>query len=123
MNTVLSAVRESLRSVMHPRFYETERGFQGQFLVELTKRLPRTQYKGSVIEQEYQKRIRPHGLRIRPDVIVHVPFDGRKHRSRREGNFVVFELKLAADQGAAFEGFESLSNMCATLDYPANRVH
>jgi hypothetical protein len=115
MNAILHAFRESLLAVSHPRFFETERGFQGQLLVELNSRL---QCEGSVVEQEYQKRMRDHGLTIRPDIIAHVPFDPELHRSRREGNFVVVELKLRADQEAAFEDFGNLALMCAKLDYP-----
>ena len=115
MNAVLHAIRESLRAVTQPRFFETERGFQGQLLVELNGRL---QCEGTVVEQEYQKRMCHHGFKIRPDIIAHVPYDPDRHRSRREGNFVVFELKLRADQDAAFEDFDRLSMMCAGLDYP-----
>lgn len=115
MNVVLDAVRESIRAVTQPRFFETERGFQGQLLVELNGRF---QCEGMVVEQEYQKRMRDHGFIIRPDIIAHVPYNPDRHRSRREGNFIVFELKLRADQESAFKDFGNLSMMCAKLDYP-----
>lgn len=40
------------------------------------------------------------------------------HNSRKEGNFVVFELKLNACENEAIADYESLSSMCAELNYP-----
>jgi hypothetical protein len=37
-----------------------------------------------------------HGLAIRPDIIIHEPFDPSRHRSRRDRNVAVMELKRAA---------------------------
>ena len=118
MDELLNIIRESLVAVTHPRFYETERGFQGAFLAELGRRIPALQWKGAIVEQEYQKRMRDHGINIRPDIIIHVPFEGGHHSSRREGNFVVFELKLNASPEEALPDYEHLSNMCEILGYP-----
>ena len=118
MDELLSIVRESLAAVSHPRFYETERGFQGAFLAELVRRLPTLSFKGAIVEQEYQKRMRPHGITTRPDIIIHVPFEDHRHKSRRQGNFVVFELKLNASAKTALPDYVHLANMCEVLAYP-----
>ncbi len=118
MNDLLNIVRESLIAISHPRYYKTERGFQGEFLAELKQRLPSLQWEGAIVEQEYQKRMPDHGIRIRPDIIVHVPFESGRTISRSEGNFVVFELKLNADAKDALQDYENLSSMCEVLGYP-----
>ena len=66
MNELLTIVRESLLAVSCPRYYETERGFQGALLAELNSRLPSLQLADAIVEQEYQKRMPEHGIRIRP---------------------------------------------------------
>lgn len=58
-----------------------------------------------------------HRLSLRPDIIVHIPFQ-RGTRSRREGNFAVFELKLRAQLKDAQKDFEKLSRICSVLGYP-----
>jgi hypothetical protein len=118
VEVLLKFIKESLLAINHPRFFETERGFQGAFIAELSRRLPELQFEGAIIEQEYQKRIRSHGIRIRPDIIIHVPFEDGRHNSRRDGNFVVFELKLKAGPEEALTDFNHLSSMCEILGYP-----
>lgn len=119
IETLLIGFRESLASVATPRFFETERGFQGALLAELGKRIPNHVLPdGAIIEQEYQKRLAHHGLKIRPDIIIHEPFDPSHHINRREGNIAVIELKLNASQAEAMEDFKSLSAMIDVLHYP-----
>ena len=118
MDELLNIIRASLIAVKPPRFYESERGFQGAFLTELHLRIPAHQWEGAIIEQEYQKRMPDHGINIRPDIIIHVPFVGSRHSLRSEGNFVVFELKLDANLGEELVDYEHLSNMCEILGYP-----
>lgn len=118
MDEILTIVRESLLAVRNPRYYETERGFQGAFLVELNSRLPSLQLADAIVEQEYQKRMPEHGSRIRPDIIIHAPFQEGRHKSKREGNFVAFELKLNANQDSAFEDYKNLLKICEALGYP-----
>lgn len=118
LDILLEAIRESLRAITQPRFYETERGFQGQFLVELSRRIP--EYildQHAIIEQEYQKTPYRHGLSIRPDIIIHRPYDPAAHVSRQDGNIAVIELKLKAGPKKAAEDFESLNYMLGVLDY------
>lgn len=117
-DSLLSVVRDSLASITDARFYETERGFQGQLLVALSSRIPK--YFGSwhgIIEQEYQKTLFSHGLNIRPDIVIHQPFNPNFHKSRREGNFVVIELKLRATPKMAIEDMTSLASMLGILKY------
>lgn len=93
MEGLLNIIRESLSSIVNPHFFKTERGFQGELNSELRQRLPSLEIDGAIVEQEYQKRMREHGFRIRPDIIIHIPFEQSELNSRKEGNFVVIELK------------------------------
>ena len=115
---LLEAVRESLQAIVHPRFYETERGFQGQLVSNLNSHLEETGLGNVIVEEEYSKVLRLHGLNIRPDIIIHTPFEGSGLDNRREGNFVVFELKRNATQEDAFHDFGKLEQMGDKLNYP-----
>jgi hypothetical protein len=117
--TLLKAVRTSIETIDSPRNYDNERGLQGQLLVELSKRIPACLPPDrTLIEQEHQKTLEHHGLTIRPDIIIHQPFDPAHHGSRREGNFAVFELKRRASAKEAAEDFGSLAAMLDVLQYP-----
>jgi len=118
MEEIIQAIRDSIASIVNPRFYETERGFQGELGAELRNRLNGLEIEGAIVEQEYQKRMKEHGFRIRPDIIIHIPFEGAGFSSRAEGNFVVIELKRQAIEGEALADYENLSAMCETLNYP-----
>jgi hypothetical protein len=111
-----AAVHAALRGLTHPRYFASERAFQGQLLVELAKhlRLPDQ----AIIEQEYQKILKVHGLKIRPDIVIHEPFDPARHRSRSDGNVAVLELKLRASADQAASDFDSLLAMQEALEYP-----
>ena len=115
---LLNIVRESLLEITNPRFFETERGFQGMLLHKIQSRLSGEAWAPAVVEQEYPKKLKEHGLRIRPDLIIHVPFNPEEQKSRRENNFVVIELKLRANKERAIEDYDHLSNMCDELNYP-----
>jgi hypothetical protein len=115
----LKHLATALRAVTTPRFYETERGFQGELLVELRKVIPAGFLPDqAIIEQEYQKRLRMHGLASRPDIVIHEPFDRNRHCSRRDGNFAVLELKLEATPDKAAADIENLMAMMTVLEYP-----
>ena len=116
---LLSIVADSLASITAPRYYETERGFQGELYAEMRNRLGDSILPpGAQLEQEYQKTLCAHGLDIRPDIIIHEPFDERRHAARHAGNHAVIELKLAASKRAASKTFESLVAMIDVLHYP-----
>ena len=70
----------------------------------------------AIVEEEYQKRIKIHGIRRRPDVIVHVPT--QPGNDRRVGNLAVFALKLRATPTEARHDFAALDAMFRALDYP-----
>jgi hypothetical protein len=117
--TLLTHMRRALESISNPRFFETERGFQGAFLAALEKNIPdHVLPQGAVIEQEYQKRLGQHGVTVRPDIIIHEPFDAARHATRQDGNVAVIELKLNASQADARGDFDSLEKMMAALSYP-----
>jgi hypothetical protein len=115
-DVLIAAFRESLTAITVPRFYQTERGFQGELLQQLSRRLNLED--PAIVEQEYQKSQHVHGLTIRPDIIIHEPFDPARHATHREGNLAVAELKLAASPAQADGDFESLGLMLSKLDYP-----
>ncbi|GAA5523151.1 hypothetical protein LQ318_16080 [Aliifodinibius salicampi] len=118
MQTFLEIVRESLASINNPHFYNEERGFQGELVAEIRKRLPEIETEGVIVQQEYQKRMKDHGFKIRPDLIVHIPFEQADFVNRQEGNFFVIELKHNATKKEALADFLKLSRMCALLNYP-----
>ena len=118
----LGLFRDSLKAINEERFFSTERGYQGRLLSELDKRLKikRILLKGRIVEQEYPKTLKNHGIRIRPDIIIHVPYRAKIHPSRRYGNYVVIQLKLNATEEKAKEDFEKLDLMFNRnkLNYP-----
>jgi hypothetical protein len=111
-----AALRESLLAITTPRLFETERGYQGALLEQLGRRLRLTA--PAIAEQEYQKQMQHHGLRIRPDIIIHEPFDPDRHANRMEGNIAVLELKLRASAADAAEDFRKIGDMIRVLQYP-----
>jgi len=115
-NDVLRSVHDALAAVTAPRFFQTERGYQGALLEQLHRQL-RLDH-NTIVEQEYQKRAVQHGLTIRPDIVVHEPFDPERHRARTEGNVAVIELKLRANAADARADFQSLRSMLDVLHYP-----
>jgi hypothetical protein len=115
----LALLRDALEGIREPRFFETERGFQGELLIQIGKRLKYAGLPGDpIVEQEYQKTIPLHRLKIRPDIIVHIPFERGKVERRDEGNFVAMELKLRASENDARGDFANLAQMREMLGYP-----
>lgn len=115
----LRQMQDALHSICEERFFQTERGFQGELLAELRKRLRQAAFPGDpVVEQEYQKTLPHHGLRIRPDLIVHIPFERGMAEGRDEGNFVAVELKLRATAEEAADAFNNLVLLKEILHYP-----
>jgi hypothetical protein len=115
----LTLLRQALENIHEERFFQDERGFQGALLQELGQRVAHAAFPGDpIIEQEYQKRLPLHKIRIRPDIIVHIPFERGGAEERYEGNFVAMELKRRATAQRATEAFASLVQMKSTLKYP-----
>lgn len=120
MEQLFVALGEALASIREPRYFESERGYQGALIAQLEHRLGGLGLPDSpIVEQEYQKTLPRHGTTIRPDLIVHVPFERGRATTRQEGNFVAIELKLDATTNKADEDFESLRLMAKYLRYPA----
>ncbi|HZX26197.1 MAG TPA: hypothetical protein VFF16_03955 [Telluria sp.] len=116
---LLDVIATALTSVTDPHYYEDERGFQGEFYAQLRLRLRDMALpEGALLREEYQKRLAEHSLRIRPDIILHEPFDPGRHRARDEGNHAVMELKRRATPGAAADAFTNLAAMIDALNYP-----
>lgn len=114
---MIPTIVTALRAVTNARFFETERGYQGELLAELRSALPDLALDGdAIVEQEYQKRIRDHGIDRRPDIIIHVPTPAGE--DRREGNFAVFELNFRCGPAEAQEDFENLDTVIGALNYP-----
>lgn len=115
---LLNAIVASLSSVIAPHYYEDERGFQGELYAQLQNRLrDMVLPEGAMLREEYQKKLGQHRLKIRPDIILHEPFNPNRHRGRDDGNHAVMELKRRATQRTADDAFESLIAMIATLNY------
>jgi hypothetical protein len=117
---IIEIVIQALKEINSPRFYKTERGFQGRFACGLYKILEERHIfpDDYEIEEEYQKRLKDHGTRLRPDLIIHIPFVTGRAESRREDNFVVYAFKLRANEAEANEDFEKLDELFEKLDYP-----
>jgi hypothetical protein len=114
---IVSTISECLGSVRNARFFDTERGYQGELYAELRARLPAISLPGdAIVEEEYQKRLPEHGVRVRPDIIVHIPTPSGGNR--RHGNFAVLELKLSAGPTAARKDFAKLDAVLDALHYP-----
>jgi hypothetical protein len=113
---LISCIHDALMAITNPRFFETERGFQGEFLAQLGCRFALSDR--AILEQEYQKRAEAHGLTNRPDIIIHEPYDPVHHANRTEGNVAVIELKLRATEEKAADDFKNLSDMIDVLHYP-----
>jgi len=114
---ITDRMRIALGSIRTPRLFANERGYQGALIAEL-QTIAADIGNGVIIEQEHQKRLLSHGLRIRPDIIIHEPFDCRRHTNTAQGNIAAIELKRRATRRGAIADFKSLSQMHNNLNYP-----
>lgn len=115
----LRILEDALRNIAEQQIFQDERVYQGELLQELGRRLGRGVLPDDpLIQQEYQKRIPLHGMRIRPDIIVHVPFERGLAEDRDEGNFIAIELKRRATPGKAKAAYKNLVLLKKKLDYP-----
>jgi len=98
----------------------TERGYQGQLAAEIDKLIDGETggIERLLVEQEYQKTAKVHGITLRPDIIVHIPFDRGVSPSRQHDNHLVILLKLSASKKKAEEDFAKLETICSVLHYP-----
>ena len=116
----LAKLRDSIRAITDGRYFLTERGYQGQLIAELDRRLNISQnfHDNAILEQEYQKQADKHGITIRPDIILHIPFETGIYNNRSAGNFIVIQLKKGTSVQKAKEDFDKLDLMFGKLDYP-----
>ena len=115
----MALLEESLQGISEEVLYRDERGFQGALLHELNARIGKGVLpEDPIIQQEYQKRLRHHGIKIRPDIIVHIPFERGLAEGRDEGNFAAMELKRRATVKSARAAFANLALMKRALKYP-----
>jgi len=117
---IIKIVAKALKNMDSSRFFKTERGFQGRFACALYERFDAKKIfqDDTIIEEEYQKRIKNHGTRLRPDLIIHVPVESTHSSDTTENNFVVFAFKKQADEDKAKEDFKKLDEIFRVLKYP-----
>jgi hypothetical protein len=118
-NSFLQLLRSALLAIQEPRFYSTEREYQGELLAQIGARLGDVPIwpGSSAVEQEYQENAAAHGLDIRPDLIIHAPFDRGLFEHKREGDYVVIELKRRASKQTVESAYAKLTQICTLLDY------
>jgi len=117
---IIETIIEALKNMDSPRFFKTERGFQGRFACALYERFDAKKIfqDDTIIEEEYQKRKGLHGTKLRPDLIVHIPVECSQASSRAENNFVIFEFKRRANEERVKEDFEKIDEIFENLAYP-----
>lgn len=118
--TFLNIFKDSIRAITDERYFLTERGYQCALFAELRNKAHIEQiFSGNaIVEPEYQKTRRKQGIAIRPDIIIHIPYETGIYDNRRSGNFVVIELKQKASESKAREDFNKLDLMFKKLGYP-----
>ena len=119
-NAVIEIVIEALKEVNNPRFFKTERGYQGRFACAMYEVMDNKEIfpDDTILEEEYQKRLKEHGTIQRPDIIVHIPTEISGSADRSKNNFAVFAFKKNANSEKATEDFDKLDIMFKKLGYP-----
>jgi hypothetical protein len=111
-----------LQKIQDPTLFADERGYQGELKSRLDRALaleiPEDDFAAPQVREEYQKRADAHGIRLRPDIIIHVPFERGLSPTRKHDNYMVVLLKRRAARTKSLENFESLETICAKLNYP-----
>jgi hypothetical protein len=119
---LMAATLKALGNIKDPTLFLDERGYQGEFKSKLDRILethfPPDDFATPQVRVEYQKRAEAHGIILRPDLIIHVPFERGVSPTRKHDNYVVMLLKRAPSRAKAMENFASLEVICSTLNYP-----
>ncbi len=117
--SIIEIVITALKKINSPRFFKTERGFQGRFAIALHKILSDNNIfqEDTIIEEEYQKTLRLHGTKQRTDLIIHVPIESSHSSNRKENNSVVFAFKLSGNKTEVLNDLEKLNELIEKLDY------
>ena len=119
LKTIITTLSlDALARIRNPRFYKTERGFQGEFAAVVHQGMNSQALIGEqfVVEEEYQKR-RIHLTRQRPDLILHLPTEV-SGAIPNQNNIAVWAFKQKAHPGKARRDFENLDVMFDRLNYP-----
>lgn len=118
-NAFLQLLRNALQAIQEPDCYSTEREYQEEFLTQMRARLDDDLiWPGApAVEEEYQESAVVHGLEFRPDLIIHSHFERGLFEHRRQGDYVVIELKRHASKQAAETAYAQLDRICSLLDY------
>jgi hypothetical protein len=115
----LNIFRDSIRAITDRRYFSNERAYQGELLAQVRSRANEKIYPDNAIwEQEYQKKLYVHGINIRPDLILYIPYEIGIYNNHDSGNFVVIQLKRRASKIKAEEDFGKLDLMFEKLNYP-----
>lgn len=115
---IIESTISALTAITAPRFFKSERGYQGVFYCKLYEEFENRGLanEDQIIEMEYQKSAR-HRLSQRPDIIFHIPVE-HSDGNIVENNFAVWALKARANAVAVQEDFEKLDQMFEVLNYP-----
>src|SRR5947209_1684992 len=102
MEQFLTVFKEGVARIKEVRLFNTERGYQGALVHELKRGIAKAEFPGDpIVEQEYQKTLPNRGINIRPDLIIHIPFERGVTLHRDEGNFAAVEIKLRSTAAQA----------------------
>ncbi|HZS10043.1 MAG TPA: hypothetical protein VFD58_34765 [Blastocatellia bacterium] len=114
---IIEATIDALKSVKHPRFFRTERGYHGRFYCALQSVLDQRMSldDACILEMEYQKSSR-HGTGQRPDIVLHIPA-GKTRPSVKENNYAVWAFKRKSSVDGAVDDFRKLDEMFELLCY------
>lgn len=116
---IIGASVQAALAITHPRFFRTERGYQGRYYCALMQAFDERHLldnEDRIIEMEYQKHA-VHGLYQRPDIIFHTPAEVTGAH-RWENNYAVWAFKRRATQAGAQDDFDKLDQMFQGLNYP-----
>ena len=117
---MINIIVRAIKRIKSERLFNSERAYRGELKSRLDQVLREQHHlpNKSIVEEEYQKTIPKHGIKHRPDIIYHIPFEEGVIRSRREGNFIAFELKMCATEAEAQKDLDKLNDYVNILDYP-----
>jgi hypothetical protein len=116
---IIKLLKGCANKITEDRLFYTERGYQGVLASLLSDKLKRYDiWPGKpLVEEEYQKCITKHKIQLRPDIIIHIPFERGVYEERNLGNLLVIMLKLNSSKKTALKDYDKLALICKKLDY------
>ena len=114
---IIECTIDALSSIVEPRYFKTERGYQGAFYCSLRNQLQKKIKlpEEAILEMEYQKSSR-HDMTQRPDIVFHIPAS-ENGIPVDKGNFAAYELKPNASSAEAQTDFKNLDELFSRLNY------